>query len=177
MTLRRAPRMRPGSARHIGVRGQRFCFVVAHDALIPRFLASVTVLRRACNRIVEPFPSGSHQRRRPDISLAGAGPSAGTSGVFGAGLRPLEEVIPAVTCSAQASLLTGSATRAARDRRQWLALSRDRARFGSGSSRTRCSRPSRSTRRRVDSPRSMAERSGRPSSSGGSTRGPTSTPA
>ena len=39
-------------------------------------------------------------------------------------IRSLEEVIPAVTCSAQVSILTGNAAGAARHRRQRLAFPR-----------------------------------------------------
>ena len=50
--------------------------------------------------------------------------------------RSLHEVVPAVTCTAQASHLDRRASAGAWDRRQRLAVPRDAARSGSGSSRT-----------------------------------------
>ena len=64
------------------------------------------------------------QRRRPDPPAAGAS-RPGCKALADAGwLRALREVVPAVTCTAQASILTGRAAAGARHRRQRLALPR-----------------------------------------------------
>ena len=48
-----------------------------------------------------------HQRRRPDAAIAAARPTAARPGRKPAG-GPLREVLPAVTCTAQATMLTGT---------------------------------------------------------------------
>ena len=85
--------------------------------------------------------------------------------------RPLREVLPAVTCTAQATPAHRPDRRAARHRRQRLAVPRHRRGPLLAAVQPPASRPSRSTSPPDGERRSAAAPSAAPSSSGGSTRG------
>ena len=65
------------------------------------------------------------QRRGADRALLTLAPQLGELAEAGWS-SPLEEIVPAVTCTAQASLLTGKTPQRAWHRRQWLAVPRHR---------------------------------------------------